>query len=253
MEKLEHAVKKTFDSTLSAKLENFIGDVEDVETLRTTIRQNVAAGELRFVVLMDYIEDKLRNLLTFVNRNSQFTIYGVEMEFYKFDKYEILIPKLYGAEVTKESPKTPTLGRDWDEKSFFEAVENRDKSKVKPIRELYELSKPVSDKVVFRSPSKAGAIDVYLNNISPDPLYTVFSKGHLILNFNWLPSDNENSASIAPRFCEAVKHLPGFELSTDFLSRRERQKIEFEQWSQSITGFAQAIRTIREVPQSDVL
>lgn len=256
MEKLERAVAKTPGSTLGAVLEGFIGDGEDVESLRTAIRENLAAGELRFVVLMDHLEDRLRNLITFVNRNSQFTIYGVEMEFYKFDKYEILIPRLYGAEVTKELKKPMGDFPVWTWDEFINAVENKDSRNVESICKLYKLSQENADKVTSRPKAragKAGGMDVTLNSMGPRALYSVSSTGRLDLNFNWL-TDNENSESLARRFCEALKHLPGFEMSSDSLFRGKCQRIDFEQWSQSLNDFIAAVRAIRqEASQTDAL
>lgn len=252
MSALEEAVARTFGCNLTERLERFVGDADDVPALLTAVRANVAAGELRFVVLMDHLEDRLKNLLTFLNRNSQFTIYGVEMEFYKFDKYEILIPKLFGTEATKEPPKPRAPGAMWDETSFFEDAENRDKRKVERIRALYEQSKSVGE-VTIRSPAKAARIDVRLNNIGRQPFYSIASHGGpIVLNFNWLPED-ENSVAIASRFCQTVKGLPGFEKSPDFLARRERQKIDFDQWSQSIAFFIEAVSGMHQpVSQSEI-
>lgn len=102
IEELERAAGKIFNNPLSERIQNFYEtDVETVVEILQGVRQNLRDGSFRFVVLMDHIEDRLRDLLVFVNQNSLFNIYGVEMEFYKFEDYEILIPKLYGAEVKK--------------------------------------------------------------------------------------------------------------------------------------------------------
>lgn len=102
IEKLERAVTKIFNDSLNERIQKFFDtDVETVTEILQNIRQNLRDGSFRFIVLMDHIEDHLRDLLIFVNQNSLFNIYGVEMEFYKFEDYEILIPKLYGAEVKK--------------------------------------------------------------------------------------------------------------------------------------------------------
>jgi hypothetical protein len=102
IEGLERAVGKVFNNPLSEQIQKFYEtDVETVAEILQSVRQNLREGSFRFVVLMDHLEDRLRDLLVFVNQNSRFNIYGVEMEFYKFEDYEILIPKLYGAEVKK--------------------------------------------------------------------------------------------------------------------------------------------------------
>ena len=110
IEMLERAVGKIFNKSLSERIQNFYEtDVETVAEVLQSVRQNLRDGSFRFVVLMDHLEDRLRDLLIFVNQNSRFNIYGVEMEFYMFEDYEILIPKLYGAEVKKDVGLTKHL------------------------------------------------------------------------------------------------------------------------------------------------
>jgi len=68
------------------------------------MRENLNEGNLKFVVLMDSMDDRLKELITYMNQKSQFDIYGVELELYKHEQYEIVIPKLYGMEVKKDNP-----------------------------------------------------------------------------------------------------------------------------------------------------
>jgi hypothetical protein len=66
------------------------------------MRANLSKGNFKFVVLMDKLEDRLKDLITYVNQNSQFDIYAVQVELYRHEDYEIVIPKIYGAEVKKD-------------------------------------------------------------------------------------------------------------------------------------------------------
>ena len=63
-------------------------------SLIESMRRNLSDGKLNFVVLMDKLEDRLKDLITSVNQNSEFDIYAVQIEFYKHEEYEIVIPKL---------------------------------------------------------------------------------------------------------------------------------------------------------------
>ena len=81
VERLERSVAENFRSTLGDKIGDFFGkEVEDVTALIQTVRQNLSAGNFRFIVLMDRLEDRLKNLITFVNRNSQFTDCRIAVE-----------------------------------------------------------------------------------------------------------------------------------------------------------------------------
>ena len=50
---------------------------------------------------MDSIGERLKDLILYVNQNSQFDVYAVQLEYYKFEDYEIVIPNLFGVEVKK--------------------------------------------------------------------------------------------------------------------------------------------------------
>lgn len=80
---------------------------EQVETMVASMRENLNEGNLKFVVLMDSMDERLKELITYINQKSQFDIYGVELEFYKHEQYEIVIPKLYGMEAKKDNPPLP--------------------------------------------------------------------------------------------------------------------------------------------------
>lgn len=94
---------KDFKLDLNQKICNFFGlSGEEIETLLENVKQNLRSGNFKFVVLMDHLHDQLKDLIIFLNNNSEFTIYAVELEYYKHKEFEILIPKLYGAQVKKD-------------------------------------------------------------------------------------------------------------------------------------------------------
>ncbi len=98
----EHT-QKDFNQTLSQRINDFFGISEDeINTLLEKAKQNLREGNFKFVVLMDHLHNQLKDLIIFLNNNSEFTIYAVEVEYYKHKEFEILIPKLYGAQIKKK-------------------------------------------------------------------------------------------------------------------------------------------------------
>lgn len=45
------------------------------------IETKLEAGSFRFVVLMDRLEPRLKDLIAFINRNCRFDVFGVELDF----------------------------------------------------------------------------------------------------------------------------------------------------------------------------
>lgn len=85
------------------RAQSFFSLEEDqVEILLINISENLNEGSFKFVVLMDTIHDQLKDLILYMNQNSKFDIYGVELEYYKHEEFEVIIPKLFGAEIKKD-------------------------------------------------------------------------------------------------------------------------------------------------------
>jgi hypothetical protein len=96
--KVEEHGQRILERGVRAEIERAfeLGGEETAQLLQRAA-ENVTAGSIRFVVLMDYIDDDLKNLIAFVNANSEFAIYGVELEFYGLEgDAKLAIPRLYG-------------------------------------------------------------------------------------------------------------------------------------------------------------
>lgn len=187
---LESKVSQHFKTSLSQKLSEFFSFTEDeVMELMDKIAANLYSGKFKFVVLMDKLEARLRDLILFLNRNARFDIYGVELEFYKYDEFEITIPKLYGAEVLKEVDTSTTTSKrkSWNEESFFEqASSNLEEKSVVLIRELFEFSKKSSDDINWGTGVLRGSFNPIFKRICPRSLFTVYSDGTIQLNYAWM-------------------------------------------------------------------
>lgn len=187
--KVEAAVTDRYGNTLREKVqESFPVDESEVEDLLQDLRDNVSEGNFRFVVLMDQLQDRLKDLITYMNANSRFDVFGVELEFYRHDGLHILLPNLYGAEVKKNvGESTSSARRTWSEESFFDDAEDRlDGSDVANISRLYEWSTEHADQVSWGTGAKRGSFNPKFNHVSNRSVFSVFSNGELQLNFGWL-------------------------------------------------------------------
>jgi len=100
---LNNHVQKKFGVSATDKIqEYFTLSDSQLQSVLEQMKINLDEGNFKFVVLMDSIEDRLKDLIVYMNQNSKFDIYGVELEYYQHESFEILIPKLYGAQVKKD-------------------------------------------------------------------------------------------------------------------------------------------------------
>lgn len=157
IDQIETHTNKDFNQNLSQRLNDFFGiSEEEKKTLLENVRRNLNEGNFKFVVLMDHLHDQLRDLIIFLNNNSEFTVYAVELEYYKHQDFEILIPKLYGAEVKKDLGKatSQTIPTDDD---FINAYQGRpEQNKVKELirffNDLRENRRKIENVNVAKTP-----------------------------------------------------------------------------------------------------
>jgi hypothetical protein len=134
IKQLNTKTEKEFQKPFKEKFEDFFGN-DDASDVIETIKENISKGTIKFVVLMDTINEGLKDLITYVNRNSQFDIYAVELEYYKHDEFEIIIPKLYGEtgkkDVVSREPARSGQSVSITEDEFYKLIgENSDNAKL---------------------------------------------------------------------------------------------------------------------------
>jgi len=121
IEILDRETQRLFNLSFQDKTKEFFDlDDEQAESVFETIQNNLNDGDIKFVILMDKLDERLKDLILYVNQNSQFDIYAVQIEYYKFEKYEIMIPKIFGAEVKKKVKSSSNTARIYWNKAGFE-------------------------------------------------------------------------------------------------------------------------------------
>lgn len=141
---LERQSQKKWNMSFQQKLQDFFGtSEEEVQTMISNFRENLDEGTFKFVVLMDTLHSQLKDLILFLNQYSKFNLYVAEIEYYKFETYEIMIPKLFGAEVKKDVSvsKPRSEARVWDEESFFaELRQNVDEESSAKMKIIFDFA-----------------------------------------------------------------------------------------------------------------
>lgn len=239
---IDNQINKKFNVSLNQKLMEFFNIIdEDVSTLLENIKINLNDGNFRFVVLMDKLHSQLKDLIVFINQNSKFDIFGIELEYYKYQDYEILIPKLFGSEVKKDLTSTGTRKK-WDEESFFKDAKDKLKeSEVKSIKILYEFSKNKADQVSWGTGSTGGSFNPKFSKISIRSLYSVFSNGILRINFGWL-NDNESTEKYRDDFKIKLEKLKGISIPNDYQGKHV--DVPVKNWAPRLDDFIKIVRDL---------
>ena len=178
--KINHGINSTDGTNLNQKIKDFYSTIEDADTnIIENIKNNLSEGIFKFIILMDTLSDRLKDLILFMNQNTKFDIYVVEMEFYKNNEWEIMIPKLFGTDIKKDLSTKGNKGRMWDEKSFFEAVNNKieDKAIKDIIKNLYDFTVKKSLNQPFCTITKTGTFNFIVKKEKEYSIFNVNTEG----------------------------------------------------------------------------
>jgi hypothetical protein len=226
--RIRQVVQGRSGAHLETRLQEMFGLVaEDVSPLLDSMQANVEAGRFRFIVLMDELDDRLKELITFVNENSSFSLFGVELEFYALDDYRIVIPRLFGAESRRGEALTASASsrRTWTEELFFaDAASRLSADVVARMREAYEFTTAQADQVSWGTGAVRGSFSAKCDAISPKSLYSVYSDGRFDLNFRWL-SHSEAGRRFVAALGQRLK-AAGFAIPADYQDRFVTQPVK---------------------------
>ena len=214
---LESSVSKTFTASLAQKLQEFFELAEEeTAALLESVRKNLSDGAFRFVVLMDQLDDRLKDLVVYVNQNSQFDVYAVELEYYKYEANEIIIPKIFGAEVKKGVVRSSSKRKIWDEGQFMNEInKNFSGKELNYIKKLYNFCK--SNSIIYWGTGNTrGSFNPVVEKISENKsIITVRSNGVLSLNFHWL-NESKNTEEYRDLFGKLIEEKTGLKLQNDW-------------------------------------
>jgi len=239
----KYVVSKNGVSLLQRIKEFFALQDEEAVALLENVRANLGNGRFKFVVLMDKLHDQLKDLVVFLNQNSRFDVYAVEIEFYRNGDQEILIPKLFGAQVKKEvAASSKGVRRKWDEQSFFADAERvLDSQCLMAVRTLYDFCKAKGVDIGWGTGSSRGSYSPRFKGIAQRSLFSVFSDGTLNLNFGWL-NENKVEEGNRDKLAEYLRHIPDLAIPNDYRETWPSQ--DAKKWCPNVNAI---IRTLEQL------
>ncbi len=204
----QRLIKDTGDGFLESLADKFGTSEEASDEIIQAVKQNLVNGSFRFLVLMDTVPSSLKDLILFINQNSQFTIYAVELEYYQHDDFEILIPHLFGTESKKKVVSVSPPRARWDEDSFFIKVKAQisDADAVNAIHSLYNFSREKADDINWGTGKHLGAFNPKFHSLSIRSVYSVWTNGDLTINYVWL-DDNEKVLQWREKYLDALRQI----------------------------------------------
>jgi hypothetical protein len=242
---LDGHVKTNFGLGLRQKLQDHFGlDGQQVSDLLVRLKENLKTGTFRFVVLMDKLHEELKDLIVFMNQSSKFAIFAVEMKYYKHDRFEVIIPKLFGAESVLPPPSL------WNQNRFFEDVikqKSLTSEQKQAVRTIYDFVTDKNDKgckadkIIWGKGKVTGSFSPRWDWISRLQPLTVYSDGKLQINFAFL-GENESTRQFREKFKVALEKIEGFRFPENYQDRFPL--VSAETWAPVVDRFIQTMRDL---------
>lgn len=244
---LDEHTQKIFKLKTREKIKEFFQiEDEEVETILEKSKKNLNDGVFHFVILMDKLDDRLKDLILFVNQNSQFDIYAVLFEYYKHAEYEIIIPKIFGTEVKKDIgvQSSSSSSRElWNEEKLLKQAQELLPSDVySNFKKLYDFSKVSADKVRFGT-GQNGSFNPIWSKVCDKSLFSLYTNGRLGLNFNWLLNEDQSNLEIVEKFKNGMVEI-GFDIPDTYLKIRPGYDPEI--WNEKTDKIIEKVKKILE-------
>lgn len=181
---IDESTQKTFNLRAVDKIKEFfaISD-EEVSQITDRVRSNLNEGTFHFVILMDGLDDRLKDLILYVNQNSQFDIYAVEFEYYKHENQEIIIPRIFGTEVKKDIKTTKSSGKRWDWESFKQRLQEFGDEEVTTAEQIITWAKDNNIEIDW-STSQRGSFILCFETDGKKGFYPFAVTGDAMISWN---------------------------------------------------------------------
>ncbi len=250
MKDLRNRYRDKFDEELDEELVSiFDMEEEELEEYLDEVKQNLDDGEFRFVILMDQVSSRLKDLILFMNQNSRFDVYAVELDHYKFDDYKISIPKIYGTEV-KKSVGSSSKRKSWDEESFFEDLNKKvDESEYSKIKRIFEETKDLGD-ISYGTGVYNGSITLKVRSKDGKKIsvYSIWSNGAARLFSGSGIDPIEKRKKVVEKYIEKLRNmnpeLPKYKKRT---WKVDLNKIEKDEIDDFIQFYRDVVKDIKEI------
>ncbi|MBI5947107.1 MAG: hypothetical protein HY875_03100 [Chloroflexi bacterium] len=150
---------------VAAVVAGALGAEVDAEQLWEQVRQNLEAGRVRLVFVADEIPRELRRIVEFMNEQMRAEVLAVEVQQHVGQGTEglrTMISRVYGLTERAQDQKTGIRlpPRQWDEPSFFAALQESAPEAVAPARALLAWARTRQYRVAWGKGAKSGSFQI---------------------------------------------------------------------------------------------
>jgi hypothetical protein len=201
-----------------------LGLTEDAEAFWQRVKTNLQAGRVRLVFVADGIPPELRRIVEFLNQQMDpADVIAIEIKQYVGPQLRTLVPRVYGLTAEAEQRKgSPTRSsRQWDESSFFQALEREGPTSVSVARQILEWARPRVTQIWWGRGTQSGSFVPTVQHKGRDhQLFAVWTNATLSLYFYWYtykPPFNTEEKRLA--LLERLNAIPGITIPREAITK----------------------------------
>ena len=178
----------------------FLGEAADPEEFWQRVKTNLQAGRVRLVFVADRVPLELRRIVEFLNAQMDpAEVLALEIEQFVGSGHRTLVPRIVGQTAEAERRKGAGLSprRQWDETTFFEALEVRGPQAVRAAREIQAWALRNGARVGYgRGRDDGSMVPTFTHAGNSYNLFATYTYGRIEIYFQHLkpkpPFDDED-------------------------------------------------------------
>lgn len=172
-------------------IESLSLDASSTDAFRTIVAGNLDVGRFRLVLAVDEITPELRRMVEFLNAHTlaETTVVALELGYGNEEGVEILVPRVYGAELAAAKRRTASAAQTWSQEDLFEWLARNQPEVLVPIRQLLDRFEPQVDHYFYGVSKTPAATAIVKNPLECQPFSVWTSDAGWVgvsVNFEWM-------------------------------------------------------------------
>lgn len=210
------------------------------------VQTNLQAGRVRLILVSDEIPTELRRMVEFLNSQmNPAEILAVEVRQYVAKDLRTLVPRVFGQTElarTKHGAGAEAPAKQWDEHSFFRALQERSPDSVPVARRILEWITPLVARVFWGRGSRSGSfVPVFVHNGADHPLFAVWTYATVEFYFqHYITRPPFNREDLRRELMDRLNRITGVSLDATMLTKRPNIQLQLLADPQAFQAFRDA-------------
>jgi hypothetical protein len=235
----------------------FLGEGADPGEFWQRVKTNLQAGRVRMVFVADRVPPELRRIVEFLNlQMDPAEVLALEVEQFVGSGLRTLVPRIVGqtADAQRRKSAGTGTGRQWDDSSFFEALEERGPDATKAARQIQTWATENGARIEYGSGRRTGSMIPTFTHLGRHYyLFAAYTYGNIEIYFQWLkgkpPFDDETKRL---ELLERLNQVRGVDIPLDAINRRPSIRLDSLAASDVINPFLGVLDwVLKEIRDTD--